>query len=205
VKTVTGIRLGLLFLAAVLFQSCFNETINDNDRAMLMTLEDFEGWGLTLPDNAGDMTEFDKTVHPDGSVSIDYLFVADDDIKSDISFLSIDIYFEKSEKDARQMKSMSNGIWTIFLKTENCSLVETTGQFDYGGETRTWSLVNEEGEVLGNRMTVLNEKVFYDFFILGTEIDDPEIWDTLFRAKLDRVMNCRLGFYELEYEPAKGP
>lgn len=189
----------LLVVLGILPLSCVRQKVKEEDRALLVTVEDFRGLSLTIPEDPSGMEKYERIFYSDGSLVLEYNFECDDTSLSDIRYLSCSLTFYRSDSEPAQTQMVNHGVYAAALKLVDSVLVESDNPFGPGEQAQVWIIRNEEGDAVGNRMTWIQDTRLMEFVVVGAFVDDPGIWRNIFEARMAQAGLCRLGLGSLKY------
>jgi hypothetical protein len=180
----------VLCLALVL-TGCLHRSIKEEDRPLLITAKDLESYGAVVPETHA--FESMKRIHyADRSVEIDYEYEAPDDMEGiDPMYLTVTIEFEPTLSEAKSMYTLGKGAYAVGSKIGGLEVVEQEDFFQWG-DASFFSVLEYEGQPVGNLFITRKGKKIYTIMLSGLYFDDAALWRELVEPRLN---------YMTTYEP----
>ena len=177
----TKLLMTMLAMLVALSCGCAEQSIREEDKPLLVTVEDLAPYGLSL-DNYQQYEVFRRNVYIDGAIEIEYEF--DPPEESGINlYLSVAASFEPTTKDAKVAYVMEQKGTTFGAKLGGAAVRESKEFFTYGDESFFGFLMGEKGPGGNLFITRIGTKV-YIVLIGGVFFDNPDDWAELITPKL---------------------
>jgi len=177
----TKLLIIILVMLVALSCSCARQSIREEDKPLLLTVEDLAPYGVSLDDYQRYET-FKRDVYIDGSVDIEYEF--DPPEESEINlYLSVTASFERTIKDAKLAYQMELKGTTVGAKLGGAAATESKEFFAYGDESFFAFLMGEQGPG-GNLFITRSGTKVYIVIIGGVYFDNPDDWVEVIIPKL---------------------
>jgi hypothetical protein len=186
VRLLSSAVLSLVFLS---LSGCVGGKIKDEDRPLLATIADLEGYGFDLASYA-DRETFRRTRYLDGSLEIEYEFETPDGA-ADTVYLAATAGFERTTRDAVAAFLLEKKGVGLGVRVGGGEVVEQPGFFDWGDDSYFATIVGEHGPggvIFGGR----SGRKTYWLMLGGVYFDDAEEWERFISPKLH---------YLVSYEP----
>ena len=174
-------HLAILAVLLILSCSCAKQSIREEDKPLLLTVEDLVPYGLSV-ENYEQYEVFHRDIYVDGAVEIEYEFDPPED--SGIGFyLAVAASFELTTKDAKVAYQMERKGTTIGAKLGGATISEAKGFFTYGDESFFGFFMGERGPG-GNLFITRTGTKVYVVVMGGVYFDNSDEWADLITPKL---------------------
>jgi hypothetical protein len=171
----------ILVILLVFSCGCSKQSIREEDKPLLLTVEDLVPYGLSV-ENYEQYEVFRRNIYVDGAIAIEYEFDPPED--SGINFyLAVAVSFERAERDAKSAYVMERKGTTFGAKLGGAAVSEAKGFFTYGDESFFGFLMGEKGPG-GNLFITRTGTKVYVVLIGGVYFDNPDDWAELITPKL---------------------
>jgi hypothetical protein len=181
-------HLAILAIFLILSCGCAKQSIREEDKPLLLTVEDLAPYGLSL-DNYWQYEVFRRNINVDGAIEIEYEF--DPPEESGINlYLAVAASFERTTKDAKVAYLMEQKGTTFGAKLGGAAVSESMEFFTYGDESFFGFLMGEKGPG-GNLFITRTGTKVYVVLIGGVYFDSPDDWAELITPKLQYLESYR--------------
>ncbi|TGL64679.1 hypothetical protein [Leptospira sarikeiensis] len=188
-----------IMLLLFVFSSCVSQTVNDDDRKILITVNDFKEYDLIFPGNYKKYEKYNKYISLDGTSTIEYEYeYSPADEKSDITFISQRVEYHLKKSDQLVSDKFGGFVVKSILKSYGVSMKEPSGMFKNRQDTKVFSLTSE-GYDVGNMLVVSFDRMTFSYTLVGQHIKDPEVWSDIFAEKVDLATKYKASFYKIDY------
>ena len=177
----TKLLIIILVMLVALSWGCARQSIREEDKPLLITVEDLVPYGVRLDDYQQYET-FQRDAFVDGSVDIAYEFDPPEDSEINL-YLSVTVSFERTTKDAKMAYLMELKGTTFGAKLGGAAATESKGFFVYGDESFFAFLMGEKGPG-GNLFITRTGTKVYIVIIGGVYFDNPDDWADVIIPKL---------------------
>ena len=177
----TKFRFAILAILLILSYSCAKQSIRDEDKPLLLTVEDLAPYGVSL-DDYRQYEVFRRNIYVDGAIEIEYEF--DPPEESGINlYLAVAASFERVERDAKLAYLTERKGTTLGVKLGGATVTEAKEFFTYGDESFFGFLMGEKGPG-GNLFITRTGTKVYVVIMGGVYFDNPDDWAELITPKL---------------------
>lgn len=181
-------KLFLLTLLPYICFSCMKTPISPDEKAILVTANDFVDYGLTIT-NIAASESFSKETYLDGGKELNYVFEPKDS-ENDLKYLSNIISIEPSSKDAlATFKAQWIGLGIgMTINKGKISTPDLNHIYRFGDRSEFKLINNEEGEPVGNIFIVQKGSMVFFISIVGLYFDEAEDWADFIEPKLEKAI-----------------
>jgi len=177
----TKLLMIILVMLVALSCGCARQSIREEDKPLLITVEDLAPYGVS-PDDYQQYETFQRNVFVDGSADIEYEFDPPEDSEINL-YISATASFERTTKDAQLAYQMELKGTTFGAKLGGAAATESQGFFTYGDESFFAFLMGKKGPG-GNLFITRTGAKVYVVIIGGVYFDNPDDWAELIMPKL---------------------
>jgi hypothetical protein len=168
------------------FSACTVSDVDEEDRDVVLTIERFQEYGLSLPPDYKSYESFKRVQWLLGPVSIEYEFVAPEALG--LPYLSS--LAERHTSSTEACDSYSLGITGIGLSGTELSVRNELFQF---GDKSTFGLLIDDGGPYGNYFGMCRGRYAFDAILNGVYFDDGEMWGELLDPSLRALDSMKSG------------
>ncbi len=180
---MTAFRLfvtSLLFVA--LFCGCSETTVSKEERAVVLSAEDFVPYGLVRPKGAVDVTWAGSRWF-DGSKEIEYTYVTLDESEPMPFYLYVSVDLGTSSADAATTYLATMAGAKLGSEMESMERVKLSDSCVYGDKCALF-LITRDDQPLGNQFFLQVGHSAYSVQSAGLYFDEPEVWHELIASKV---------------------
>jgi len=170
-----------LAIFLMLVCGCAKQSIREEDKPLLLTVEELAPYGLSL-DNYRQYEVFRRNIYADGAIEIEYEFDPPDDSGINL-YLSVAASFEPTEGDAKLAYLTERKGTTQGAKLGGVTVTESKEFFTYGDESFFAFLMGEKGPG-GNLFITRTGTKVYVVLMGGVYFDNQDDWAELITPKL---------------------
>lgn len=171
----------ILAILLILSCGCAKQSIREEDKPLLLTVEELAPYGLSL-DNYRQYEVFRRNIYVDGAIEVEYEFDPPDDSGIHL-YLSVAASFEPTEGDAKLAYLTERKGTTLGAKLGGVTVTESKEFFTYGDESFFGFLMGEKGPGGNLFITRAGTKV-YVVLMGGVYFDNQDDWAELITPKL---------------------
>ncbi len=176
--------LALVMAAAALGAGCSIQKPTDEEKAVLITVRDFEQYGLG-PSAAPDKYErFTKMSFLSDDISLQYTYQPPESEDS-VKYLTELLQLRKKPSPGGGSGSIQESIVKKVFSSQKITLREEETGFAYGKRTKVFTILNEAGFAAGSYVSIGDERLECVFMIVGVLVNEEDVLEELFREKLD--------------------
>jgi hypothetical protein len=170
-----------LAILLILSCGCAKQSIREEDKPLLLTVEELAPYGLSL-DNYRQFEVFRRNTSADGAIEVEYEFDPPDDSGINL-YLSVAASFERTESDATLAYLMERKGTALGAKLGGVTVTESKEFFTYGDESFFGFLMGKKGP-RGNLFITRTGTKVYVVLMGGVYFDNRDNWAELITPKL---------------------
>ncbi|MBN1552450.1 hypothetical protein JW979_13330 [bacterium] len=175
-----------ILISLLNISSCINRDITDEEKAHLITVNDFDFLGINVA--CSDRYEqYNARQNLDGTLELEYEFQPEKPFShQDIIWLKTEIEFCNTPTQAKISFHERISAYKLGMAISDRSLVlELSPQLVLWGNDNYSAFLKRNGNILGNVIVVrLNDRII-SMILLGVYFEDPELIYELFSQKLE--------------------
>lgn len=166
-------------------------SMDENDRALLITMDDLRAFGI--PSRNPSLGEkYDATRYSDGVVVYEYEYDSENDpgnheyvfVKSDVEIAETVEQAETTFEDV--LLGFRIG---LAIDGVDVSVVEDRNLIRFGDESYSAYMLSDDGVRRGNLIVVRQENVVLSLVLAGYYFDNPQSFSKLLRPRLELALN----------------
>lgn len=173
----------VLCFAFFMLCSCMNRPVKDEDKALLVTVQDLAEYGVTYAEG-DDFITLSRVYYVDFTKEVEYEYDSPDG-REDVNplYLTVTAGFEHSESEAKKSYKLELAAFTLGTKLGGLEVEEAKDFFSWGDESY-FALLKKEENVVGNLFMARKGKKIYVFVIAGLYFSDPQMFSELLMPRL---------------------